>query len=105
DYWYERLGKIHGQKDEATPEEKERGYQVMTTWDEFMADSAAKFQQERKLRRLVVLAGSGHTDRGLGIPGRTVKRTGGKAAAVRVEVGGDVEKLGEATTDYVIVVR
>ena len=105
DYWYERLGKIHGQKDEATPEEKERGYQVMTTWDEFMADSAAKFQQERKLRRLVVLAGSGHIDRGFGIPERTVKRTGGKAATVRVEVGGDVEKLGEATTDYVIVVR
>jgi uncharacterized iron-regulated protein len=106
DYWYERLAKIHGEKSEATPEEKERGYQVMTTWDEFMADSAAKFQQERKLRRIVVLAGSGHIDRGFGIPERTVKRTRGQAATVHIEVGGDIEKVAkEAETDFVIVVR
>src|SRR5262249_8516397 len=58
DYWYERLSKMHGQG-KASPEQKERGYQVMTLWDDFMAASAASFQQERRLRRLVVLAGSG----------------------------------------------
>jgi uncharacterized iron-regulated protein len=105
DYWYELLPRLHGQKD-ATPEQKEKGYQVMTAWDEFMADSAAKFQQERRLRRLVVLAGSGHIERAFGIPDRTVQRTGGKAATIRIVVGGDVEKAAkEPTTDYVIVVR
>src|SRR5262249_19633997 len=67
DYWYERLAKMHGQKD-VKEEQKERSYQVMTTWDEFMADSAARFQTKRGLRRLIVLAGSGHIDRGFGIP-------------------------------------
>jgi uncharacterized iron-regulated protein len=106
DYWYERLAKIHGEKDDATPEEKERGYQVMTTWDEFMADSAATFQQQQGLLRMVVLAGSGHIDRSFGIPERTVKRTGGKAATIHIEVGGDIEKWAmEPTTDYLIVVR
>ena len=105
DHWYELLPTLHGQKD-ASPEQKEKGYQVMAAWDEYMADSAALFQKERRLRRLVVLAGSGHIERGFGIPDRTVKRTGGKAATIRVAVGGDVEKLTkEETTDYVIVVR
>ena len=105
DYWFERLAKMHG-NDDATPEQKEKGYQVMTAWDGFMADSAATFQQQHGLRRLVVLAGSGHIERGFGIPERTVKRTGGKAATIRIEVGGDVEKLAaEPTTDFILVVR
>ena len=105
DYWYERLAKMHGQKD-ATPEQKERGYQVMTVWDDYMAASAAAFQQDRNVRRMVVLAGSGHVERGFGIPTRAAKRTGGKAATVRIEVGGDLEKLAaEPTTDYVVVVK
>jgi uncharacterized iron-regulated protein len=105
DYWFERLAAMHGSND-ATKEEKERGYQVMTAWDEFMADSAATFQQQQGLRRLVVLAGSGHIERGFGIPERTVKRTGGKAATIGVEVGGDLKKLtAEPTTDFLIVVR
>jgi uncharacterized iron-regulated protein len=105
DYWFDRLAAMHGNND-ATKEEKERGYQVMTTWDEFMADSAAKFQQERTLRRLVVLAGSGHIERGFGIPERTVKRTGGKAATLRIAVGDEGEKeAAEPTTDFIIRVR
>ena len=76
----------------------------MTAWDDFMADSAARFQQERKLRRLVVLAGIGHIERGFGIPDRTVKRTGGKAATIRIVFESDKEKL-ESTTDFIIVVR
>ena len=105
DYWYERLPKMHGQKD-ATPEQKERGYEVMTVWDDYMAASAAAFQRDRDVRRMVVLAGSGHVERGFGIPARAAKRTGGKAATVRIEVGGDVEKMAEEpTTDYVVVVK
>ena len=78
EYWCERLPKLHGQND-ATVEQKERSYQVMTVWDDYMAQSAAAFQQDRQLRRLVVLAGSGHVERGFGIPERAVQRTGGKA--------------------------
>jgi uncharacterized iron-regulated protein len=105
DYWYERLAKMHGEKD--VPEErKERSYQVMTAWDEFMADSAARFQKERHLRRLIVLAGSGHIDRGFGIPQRAAKRIGGKALTIHVAVGGDLDKImKDPPADFVIVVK
>src|SRR5262249_38323264 len=99
-YWDDRLAKMHGEG--KVPEErKERSYQVMTVWDEYMADSAARFQTERQVRRMVVLAGSGHIERGFGIPNRAAKRIGGKAVTVRIEVEGDPEKLlSEPTTDY-----
>ncbi len=105
DYWYDRLPKMHGQKD-ATPEQKERGYEVMTVWDDYMAASAAAFQRDRNVRRMVVLAGSGHVERGFGIPLRAARRTGGKAATITVVADGDLDKLAaEATTDYVVVVK
>ncbi|HBI43058.1 MAG TPA: hypothetical protein DDY78_09405 [Planctomycetales bacterium] len=105
DYWYERLPKMHGLKN-PTPEQKEHGYEVMTVWDDYMAASAAQFQHDRNVRRMVVLAGSGHIERGFGIPMRAAKRTGGKAVTVRIEVGGDLDKLAaEVTTDYVVVVK
>ena len=104
DYFIDLLAKMHGK--DATAEQKERSYQVMTVWDEYMADSAAKFQKERGIRRMVILAGSGHIERGFGIPDRMTKRTGGKTATIKIEVGGDLEKLTkEPTTDYLIVVR
>jgi uncharacterized iron-regulated protein len=104
-YWYDRLAEMHGRKN-ASAEEKERGYQVMTTWDDYMAQSAARFQQERGLRRLVVLAGSGHIERGFGIPARTTRRTGGQSATLKIDVGGDPDKLlAEPVTDYLVVVR
>jgi uncharacterized iron-regulated protein len=105
DYWYERLAAMHGQKD-APAEQKERSYQVMTTWDDYMAASAARFQQERKLRRLVILAGNGHIERGFGIPERASKRTGGKALTVGIQVGGKADAfLREPVTDFLIVVK
>jgi uncharacterized iron-regulated protein len=105
DYWYERLPTMHGLKN-PTPEQKEHGYEVMTVWDDYMAASAAQFQHDRNVRRMVVLAGSGHIERGFGIPMRAARLTGGKAATVRIEVGGDLDKLAaEATTDYVVIVK
>jgi uncharacterized iron-regulated protein len=110
DYWYERLAKMHGSAVKRTPEEKERSYQVMTVWDDYMAASAAQFHQERGLRRMVILAGSGHIDRGFGIPLRTARRTGGKALTVKIAVGAapaeaEAEAEAEAVTDFVIRVR
>jgi uncharacterized iron-regulated protein len=105
DHWHELLPQLHGQKD-MPAEQKEKSYQVMTVWDEYMADSAAKFQKERGIRRMVILAGNGHIERGFGIPDRMAKRTGGKTATIKIEVGGDLDKLTkEPTTDYIIVVR
>ena len=103
DHWYETLAKMHGNM-KVSEDQKERSYQVMTVWDEYMADSAAKFQTSRRLRRMIVLAGSGHIDLGFGIPRRAAQRTGGKAVTVHVAPGGDPAKLFAAPpADYVIL--
>jgi uncharacterized iron-regulated protein len=105
DHWYETLAKMHGNS-KVSEEQKEKSYQVMTTWDEYMAASAAAFQTSRHLRRMVVLAGSGHIDLGFGIPQRAVQRTGGKAATVHIAPGGDPTKLFTSPpTDFVIILR
>ncbi|HZZ78818.1 MAG TPA: ChaN family lipoprotein [Gemmataceae bacterium] len=105
DHWYETLAKMHGNI-KVSEDQKERSYQVMTTWDEYMAASAAAFQEARKLRRMVVLAGSGHIDLGFGIPQRAVQRTGGKAATVHIAPGGDAAKLfASPPADFVIIAR
>jgi uncharacterized iron-regulated protein len=105
DYWYERLAKMHGESN-VSEERKERGYQVMTIWDEYMGASAAAFQQDRQVKRMVVLAGSGHIERSFGIPDRAVKRTGGKAVTVGIAVDKKIETLAaDPTTDYIVIVR
>ncbi|MFO0876407.1 MAG: ChaN family lipoprotein [Gemmataceae bacterium] len=104
DHWFNQLGEMHGHG-QLGQQEKEKFYQVMTAWDEYMADSAARFQQERKLRRMVLLAGSGHIERGFGIPDRAKKRTGGKVATVGVAVGGDAAKAAAAPVDFVVIVH
>jgi uncharacterized iron-regulated protein len=105
DYWFERLAKMHGDT-KPTEERKEKSYQVMTVWDGYMADSAARFVKERNLRRLIILAGSGHIDRGFGIPDRAARQTGGQAATVHLSVGGDLAKLRtEAPADFVVIIR
>lgn len=104
DFWFDKLAKMHG-KAEATAEEKERSYQVMTVWDAYMAASAADFQQSRKLRRMVVLAGSGHIDCGFGIPQRAARLTGGKVVTLRIAYSGDKENDGPPVTDFLIIVK
>ncbi len=105
DHWYETLAKMHGNF-KVSDDQKERSYQVMTVWDEYMGASAAAFQSTRHLRRMVVLAGSGHIDLGFGIPQRAIQRTGGKTATVHVAPGGDAAKLFTSPpADFVIIVR
>lgn len=102
EHWYERLAKMHG-NDKATPEQKELSYQVMATWDDFMAKSAADFQKERNLRRLVILAGSGHIEHGFGIPARAARYSGGKAATVGIVIEGP--DVVNPNTDFVVRVQ
>lgn len=104
-FWFDRLGEMHGHG-EMTKEGKEKFYQVMTVWDEYMADSAVRFQKERQVRRLVVLAGSGHIERGFGIPQRAAKRAGGKVLTVRIVHGGDVARVSaDPAADFVLFVQ
>lgn len=102
DHWFERLAAMHGQGD-APKEQKEKGYAIMTVWDGYMAKSAAEFLKARGLRRMVVLAGSGHVDRGFGIPDRAAGLAKGKAASVKI-VTGD-EKAEADLADFTIRVR
>jgi len=108
DFWLPRLGMIHGKK--ATAQQRkakaERAYQVMTVWDERMAANAARFQQDRGIRRMVVLAGSSHLDRYFGIPARVAKRTGGKVVTVRIDtLATHGKSLVAKVADYIVVVR
>ncbi len=104
DHWFDQLGSMHGHG-EMTPQAKEQFYQVMTAWDEYMADSAARFQQERKLRRLVVLAGSGHIEHGFGIPDRAAKRTGGKVATVTIQYAQGDKPPSKPLADFIVLAK
>lgn len=104
DHWTAEFAKMKGHG-EMSKESVERFYKMMTIWDEYMADSAAKLLKERKLRRVVVLAGSGHIDRNFGIPDRAAKR-GGKSVSLHVTLNGDLEKLkADPPADFVLIVR
>lgn len=100
-YWYERLAKMHGDS-KASPERKERSYQVMTAWDAVMGRAAADFLKESGLRRLVVLAGSGHIEKGFGIPQRAAARHGHRVTTLGIVVG---KKDTPPVTDWIIVVQ
>lgn len=107
DYWYDRLAKMHGPAANVPEDRKERTYQVMTAWDEFMGATAAGFQKERNLKRMVILAGSGHIDRWFGIPQRNARHSGNRVATVKIELAREKSNQpeGEAVADYLIRVR
>ncbi len=105
DYWMDLLSMIHGTH-KATPEQKERSYEVMAIWDDYMAQSAANFHKDRQLQRMVILAGAGHIEGGFGIPDRAAKYAGATRATVRIFIGSPKDDEPEAylPTDYVIYV-
>lgn len=105
EFWMELLSMIHGTH-KATPEQKERSYQVMAIWDDYMGRSAADFLKDRQLQRMVILAGSGHIEGGFGIPDRAAKYAGASRATVRIFIGSaDQDDLDQyLPTDYVIYV-
>ena len=66
----------------------DRFLEVQLTWDESMADRAARYLRENPDHRLVVMAGSGHIAYGHGIPDRVKRRLPGiKAVSVMFENG------------------
>ena len=104
DHWMPLLSHMHGNRT-PTPEEKERSYQIMTVWDDFMAQSTAKFQKERQLKRMIVLAGGGHVEGGFGIPDRAAKYSGGKSVTVGIVIGGVNDQGPQLPVDYLICVN
>jgi uncharacterized iron-regulated protein len=105
DFWLELLSVMHGTH-KATPEQKERSYQVMAIWDDYMAQSAANFKADRKIKRMVILAGGGHVDGGFGIPDRAAKYASATKATVRIVTGSETDDDPDAlATDYVIYIE
>ncbi len=105
EYWLELLSMMHGTH-KATPEQKERSYQVMAIWDDYMGRSAADFRKDRQLQRMVILAGSGHIEGGFGIPDRAARYANASRATIRIFIGSPAEDEPEGylPTDYVIYV-
>jgi uncharacterized iron-regulated protein len=88
----------------------ERFYLIQTLWDETMADSVARFAKQYTGAQVVVLAGGGHVEQGLGIPSRVQRRVSGKyktVIPVTVEEGQPIDEkalLAEKRGDYLWVV-
>ncbi len=72
-------------------------YQVQLTWDETMAETAAKYAEEHPDEALVIIAGNGHLRYGYGIPDRFKKRTGLDFVVVLQD-----EELKSNIADYVL---
>lgn len=104
DHWLPMLGHMHGNRT-PTPEEKERSYQIMTVWDDYMAQSAADFRKERHLKRMIVLAGGRHVEGGFGIPDRVARYSGGRSVTVGIVVGGVNDQGPALPVDFLICVN
>jgi len=77
----------------------ERYYQSMCVWDATMADTAARFLKSHpEIRRMVVIAGSGHLAFGHGIPDRAARRGAGPYVIV-VPRTADSDRVDTARAD------
>lgn len=74
--YHARLRTIFEQHPRNGEQAFERWLEVQLTWDEGMAERAARYLNENPRRTLVVLAGSGHLAYRSGIPNRVARRTG-----------------------------
>ncbi len=81
----------------------ERMYQAMTLWDEYMAESAARFCRTTPGTRLVVLAGSGHIGGRHGIPLRIERRLGEPVTVVLPQALDNPEDLPDTSEADVLV--
>lgn len=80
----------------------ERFLEVQVLWDEGMAERAARYLAEHPGKTLVVLAGSGHVERGEGIPRRLLKRVPVPSAILLSGVDRDLEP---ELADYLLFPR
>ncbi len=64
---------------------------VQLLWDEGMAERAARYLAQHPNRQLVVLAGSGHLEYGMGIPERLSRRRDVETVIVLQDLHGELE--------------
>ncbi|MCC6998307.1 MAG: ChaN family lipoprotein [Deltaproteobacteria bacterium] len=97
----EMMGGHHGTSD---PASFDRMYAAQVTWDETMADSVARWLARADApRRIVVLAGEGHVQHGLGIPKRAARRGIAPFVTVLPAAREEVTDLVQAgAADYVV---
>lgn len=103
EHWFDLLGEMHGSR-KTSSEQKERSYQVMAVWDDYMARTAAEFKFKKNLNRVVILAGSGHIDGGFGIPSRAARYAKAAVATVRISTENESKQSEHLPTDYVVLV-
>ena len=78
----------------------DRFLDVQLTWDETMADTAARYLRENPGRRMVLLAGSGHIAYRWGIPDRLQRRL--PEAAMATVVFDDGKDVNMKLADYLV---
>lgn len=78
----------------------DRFLDVQLTWDETMADTAARYLRDNPGRRMVVMAGSGHIANRWGIPDRLQRRL--PEAAIATVVFADGKEVNERLADYLV---
>ena len=78
----------------------DRFLDVQLTWDETMADSAARYLRDNPGRRMVVMAGSGHIANRWGIPDRLQRRL--PDARIATVVFADGKEVNERLADYLV---
>ena len=78
----------------------DRFLDVQLTWDETMADTAARYLRENPGRRMVLMAGSGHIAYRWGIPDRLQRRL--PDAAMATVVFDDGKDVNEKLADYLV---
>ncbi len=94
-----RFFKMMGGHPGADQERLERYYQSMCVWDEAMAAAAVRFlKSNQTIRRMVVIAGTGHLAYRSGIPDRAAGR-GGKPYVIVVPRTADSDRVDTARSD------
>jgi uncharacterized iron-regulated protein len=73
---------------------------VQLTWDETMAEQAARYLQQNPDRRIAVFAGSGHIAYGSGIPNRLARRIGSEVTTLLVGLD---PTMGPDAADFVVL--
>lgn len=102
-HWLSMFAQMHSGRDNSH-EKLERTYQIMTIWDDYMAQNTARLLKERQLERVVVLAGSGHINGGFGIPQRASRYSGKKSVTIATIIGDSDDHDSLLPVDYIIKV-
>lgn len=96
----ERLREVFDRHPGSAQKDFENFLSVQLLWDEGMAERAARYLEEHPDRQLVVLAGTGHLEYGMGIPDRIRRRIPVQTAIV---LNGDLGHVEPGMADYILL--